>query len=77
MQETLTGRGVWAQISESYVAVEMQKPSQGDSFLIFEHDHIQHHQLIAKLVCMYVKFQNPSPCEGFFKTPLPVRVSDC
>ena len=32
MQETLTGRGVWAQISESYVAVEMQKPSQGEGF---------------------------------------------
>ena len=28
----LTGRGVWAQISESYVAVEMQKPSQGEGF---------------------------------------------
>ena len=64
----------WVQISGSYGAVEMRKPSQGESFLSFEHDHIQHQQLIANLVCMYVKIENPSPCEGFFKTPLPVGV---
>ena len=32
MLETLTGRGVLAQNSESYAAVEMQKPSQGEGF---------------------------------------------
>ena len=32
MLETLTGRRVLAQNSESYAAVEMQKPSQGEGF---------------------------------------------
>ena len=64
--------------------MKLQKPSQGDGFRVssaktphrergFE-THTYSRQLIAKLVCM---FQNPSPCGGFLKTPLPVTVSAC
>ena len=61
--------------------MKLQKPSQGDGFWVgsaktahresgFE-THTYRRQLIAEFVCM---FQNPFPCEGFFKTPLHVRV---
>ena len=63
--------------------MKVQKPSQGDRFWVssakiphresdFE-THTYSRQLFAKLVCM---FHNSSPCGGFFKTPLLVRVSD-
>ena len=56
MQETLTGRGVWAQISESYVAVEMQKPSQGEGFRSAHVTKVaaKHYANVCMHVCMYV-----------------------
>ena len=82
--KTLTGRGVWG--IHTYMhqnLAKMQKLSQGEGFWVSSPKTLtgrgvlkrtlNENSTIAKHVCMYLRFQNPSPCEGFFKTPLPVR----
>ena len=82
--KTLTGRGVWG--IHTYMhqnLAKMQKLSQGEGFWVSSPKTLtgrgvlkrtlNENSTIAKHVCMYLRFQNPSPCEGFFKNPLSVK----
>ena len=76
--KTLTGRGVWG--IHTYMhqnLAKMQKLSQGEGFWVSSPKTLtgrgvlkrtlNENSTIAKHVCMYLRFQNPSPCEGFSK----------